>query len=69
MTYDQWKTTPPDWMWEEPEDSREDVEDQWLEDTWDDGWLAAFEASNDLRAASGCEAPAGNRFTVWGPAQ
>lgn len=68
MTYDQWKTTPPDYMCEEPPLSPEqEAIERWLDDMDDDGWLEAID--NALRAASGQEVPAGNRLTVWGPAQ
>lgn len=69
MSYDLWKTTPPDWMWEEVEQTPEDHAELWLDDTWSDEWLEAFEEHNGLRAASGPDAPAGNRFTVREPAQ
>ena len=50
MTYDQWKTTPPDWMQEADEPSPEQQEQEWfddwfglwLDDLADDGYVAAL---------------------------
>lgn len=58
MTYDQWKTTPPDWMEENdeptPEQEAKEAFDEWLGgwfgDLADDGYVEALD-----RAASGEE--------------
>lgn len=54
MTYDQWKTTPPDWMQENdeptPEQEAEEAFDEWLgcwvDDLADDGYVASLEVSS-----------------------
>lgn len=51
MTYDQWKTTPPDWMEESeeptPEQEAEEAFDEWLGDWFvdlaDDGYIEALD--------------------------
>lgn len=51
MTYDQWKTTPPDWMQENdeptPEQEAKEAFDEWLgqwfDDLADDGYVASLD--------------------------
>lgn len=52
MTYDQWKTTPPDWMQEAdeptPEQQAQEWFDEWfglwLDDLDDDGYIESLAA-------------------------
>lgn len=68
--YDIWKTTPPDWWFgadPTPEEEAAEWFYEWSCYTDDCGYEESLEA--EMRAATEREAPAGNRPTVWEPAQ
>lgn len=52
MTYDQWKTTPPDWMQENDEPTPEQEEAEWF-DEWFGLWLSDMEADGYFESLEG----------------